>query len=128
MKDETIAIGAVLDYLMSYLIRISNVFDDVFLIVDGLDQCQGGNREAFLIMLEDLSNSDMHILACSRLEKDIGDAFSGKSHIEMDQEGVNHDIILYIDSRLNYERRLKKIRSELKHEIREKLLQKSAGM
>jgi hypothetical protein len=115
-------LGQSLDYFAAH---VSGLFEHVFLIVDGLDECQGQNRAE---MFGTCVPPNMHVLASSRPEHDIEEAFTGRTHMEMEREAVMVDIKCYIASRLENERKLKNISRSLKEKIREKLLAKSAGM
>jgi len=127
-KAETFVAHTSLDYFSAHLLRISSLFEDVFIIIDGLDECQGQNREYVLEMFDSFSAPNMHILASSRPESDIQETFTDKPHVEMEKEAVMADIKSYIASRLEGERKLKKISRPLKDEIEQKLLEKCAGM
>lgn len=40
-KDEAFTSSTSVDYFAAHLVCLSGLFEDVFLIVDGLDECQG---------------------------------------------------------------------------------------
>ena len=115
--------------MLSCLMSVSKSFHDFFVVIDGLDERQDDNGRKFtLCMLKQMSNPSSHILATSRLETDIEEVFSTTSRMAMDAEAVRHDIMTHIDYRLDCGEKLKKLRPDLKREIKEKLLEKCDGM
>jgi hypothetical protein len=105
------------------------LFHDIFLVIDGLDELQADNGRRFTLeMFAKISSSNLHILTTSRLETDIEEAFSEWTCIAMDVEAVRHDITIHIGYRLDHDEKLKKLKPDLKLEIKEKLLQKCDGM
>lgn len=104
---------------------ITEVFKDVYIVVDGLDQCRP--RDDLISVLSRIATSGLHVLVVSRMENDIGRAFAQKSKIQMDDNSVKMDIEKYIDAQLEGEKwRLRC--PPMKDTMKRRLLWKSAGM
>ena len=115
-----------LEYFVIHLCSISTVFETVFIVIDGLDECHP--REDFLEILSHLPNTRFRVLVTSRPEVDIKRAFSEKPETSMDEKAVLADITSHIDSRLEYGPRLKSLSPGVRAAIKEKLLRKCEGM
>lgn len=115
-----------LDVFLSHLLFMVEVFDDVYIIVDGLDECTA--RDKLLQLLTVQSPSNMHVFASSRPEKDIEVMFKEYPQLKMDEAGLKLDISKHIDYRLAHDPALKMIKSNLKSEIKDKLLEKVGHM
>jgi hypothetical protein len=117
------------DNLESIFEKVTSSIDEVYLVVDGLDECE--NREELLATLSSLpsynQSSSINLLVTSRPETDIDNAFSGKPRLQIDHL-VRSDISAYISWRLAHDEKLKRIKPDLKREIQEKLEAKGAGM
>jgi ATP/maltotriose-dependent transcriptional regulator MalT len=116
------------DNLKSIFKDVASSINEVYLVVDGLDECE--NREELLTTLSSLpscQSSSINLLVTSRPETDIDKAFSGKPRLQIDQL-VRADISSYVSWRLTHEEKLKRIKGGLKEEIQEKLVTKGAGM
>jgi hypothetical protein len=114
------------EYFLIYLLSVSSLYSQVFVVIDGLDECQP--REDLLELLMGLKSCNVNLFVTSRPEVDIDRAFVGCSYLEMESDAVNDDITAYIDFRLDEEARLNRIRPQLKDEIKSKLLEKAEGM
>lgn len=99
---------------------ISENFKDVYIIIDGLDECTP--REDLLSSLSRITCPHLHVFISSRPEKDVGIAFEGKPQIRMDDESVKKDIALHIDRRLEHDDKLKWMATKFKDELRADLL------
>ncbi|KAK5633164.1 hypothetical protein RRF57_008878 [Xylaria bambusicola] len=102
--------------LEAALIDITRGFSSAYLVIDGLDECPDvdGERSRLLASVSRIVRhkipDNVHIFLASRLERDIGimmRAIFKRPHLcsvaidlTSDQGGINHDIGLYIDSRL----------------------------
>jgi hypothetical protein len=114
-----------LDLFVMNLHSIAAVFKDVYIVVDGLDQCKP--RDDLLGVLNRIARSGVRVLVVSRMENDIGKVFAQRSTIQMDDHGVKMDIEKYIDDQLEGEKwRLR--RPQMKDAMKRRLLRKSAGM
>lgn len=115
--------------LMDCLGKIAQEFQDVYIVLDALDECPRDQRHTMLQVLVELnswSKSGIHILATSRDEVDIretmGDLADDK--ISMRNDEVEKDMALFISQRLASWKRLKKW--ERHHErIRNTLIQRA---
>jgi hypothetical protein len=115
-----------LDVSMSMLNVIAQCFSDVYLVVDGLDECMV--RLELLEVLPKLAQGNVRILVSSRKEQDIAKEFREKQRMPMDPEAVKRDIVVYLESRLDNDPELKMMSTEMKGEVMETLISKNAGM
>ena len=126
-KDDSFRSPRSLESLLLCLITVSNAFKDVFILVDGLDECQR-RRDLLLEIFNRFSNKHFHVLVTSRPDPDIKQAFSTKSSFPMDTVAVTQDIMVHIDASLNEDTKLKKLRPQMKERIRKDLTEKCDGM
>jgi len=112
--------------LLSMLEWISNSFDRMYIIIDGLDECK--ERKELLTLLRQISATNLHVLVTSRPETDIRKAFEGKPCLEMLEDAVQHDIAIHIEWMLTHDEDLEDLPHSLKQEIRERLVAKSQAM
>jgi hypothetical protein len=110
----------------TFISEIYPFFSQVYLVIDGVDECQ--DREQFFTLLGEIGTDNTHILATSRYEQDIARCFKQWNLMHMEDTAVNRDIQIYIDTRFAAGEKLSKIRPELKAMIRTKLLERSQGM
>jgi len=106
--------------------RIASSYNHVYIVLDGLDEC--AKREEFLGVLSTLETEKLNFLVTSRCEKDIEGALKDKESLGIDQELVQIDIVRHIGWMLDNNKNLKLIKPGMKEEIKEKLVEKSAGM
>ena len=114
------------DVLLATLERIASSYGQVYIVLDGLDEC--ARREALLEALSTMEMEKLNFFVTSRCEKDIQLAFEGKESLEIDKEHVQIDIVTHIEWMLDNHKNLKRIVPSMKEEIKEKLAEKSAGM
>lgn len=111
---------------------ISNLFMDVFIIVDGIDECKtredGPGRKDTIYLLAALADDKIHTFISSRRQHDIEAAFSRREMLPMEISAVMSDIAEHIDSRLKWREGLMSLDLALKQQIRESLLRKCSGM
>jgi hypothetical protein len=102
----------------------------ILLLIDALDECE--NREELLRTLCEIRElkTNINILVTSRPEADIEDAFklAPRLRIEDREVEVNTDIQSYIEHRLESDSNLKKLPTHVKADIKDALINKSAGM
>ena len=120
-----------IDVLSSLLKDIVGLHTEVFLVIDALDECQ--ERDDLLDWLGEFTDSNLlnvHLLLCSRKEKDIEDALRPlvDSQISIRDADVDPDIRVYVQDRLSRDRKLKKWPIEVKEEIERSLMEKVNGM
>src|SRR5947207_12922872 len=111
--------------LLSTVEWISRYLGDVYVVIDGLDEC--AKREVLLSMLERISVKNMKLFITSRPENDIMEMFRGKPCLNMNGYNSN-DIMKYVQWELHNELRLACIKPALKQEITNKFIAKSGGM
>ncbi|KIX03048.1 uncharacterized protein Z518_06598 [Rhinocladiella mackenziei CBS 650.93] len=102
-----------------------------FIFLDALDECT--DREEFLTFLDDLMEfkpPNLHVLATSRLEKDIEEVLSSIAdhNINIQSALVDSDIRLYIRDRMETDKKLKKWPLSVQNEITTALTEKAGGM
>lgn len=118
-----------LETLVKTIHRIFTFFEDIYIVIDGLDEIDTG-REQLLMMLVEVSQSqsiNFHILVISRPEKDIEIAIFGKPHLEIREDMNKEDISAYIEAEFS-KGLLSEIQLDLKLLIKETLLAQSGGM
>jgi hypothetical protein len=124
-KNGTFQTKTKLESLVSHILAVSKMFDRVFIIIDGLDECH--SRENLLEMITKLTDG-VHVLVTSRREADIQAKFVSQPALAMKEEAVQADIKAHVEDRLKNGGRLKDLRPVTKEEIKQKLLEKSGGM
>lgn len=117
--------------LVSILQEVLQELQEVFVIIDALDECD--DRADLLEHLECMFNwqlDQLHILATSRKERDIEDSFELLSiaQLAIEMDNVNPDIQTYIRGRVEKDARLKKWPALVKLEIEDALMAKADGM
>jgi hypothetical protein len=115
------------DAFVDFIQKSHKSFERVFIIIDGLDEVT--NPQPLLMALLELQASDnkINILAISRPEKDIEDAFCGMASMTIKETSIKHDISKYVELEFSVGQ-LSLIKPELKMEIKETLLAKGGGM
>jgi hypothetical protein len=129
-----------LDTLETTLRATSVDFENVYLIIDALDECPEVDEErqtllASLLRMYRWEEPGLHLLLTSRKEKDIDDElrplFDSEYAVEMDLEvykdSVNHDIGIFVDERLETSK-MKKWPEETRELIRSTLIAKADAM
>lgn len=108
-------------------------YDQVYLLIDALDECPcGQERSKVLAHLQQLveDSPKVRILITSREEVDIRDCFAtlGVDKISLTGGDVDKDIRRYIKSEIGRSYRLKDLSPSLRQLIEDQLTQKSDGM
>lgn len=108
--------------------RIAVFFSCVYIIIDGLDEIV--DREELLQVLNRLSLKlkNLNLLVLSRPEKDIESSFIGKPQLLIREEAVRRDISSYVEFQFQHDPKLNRLKSDLKEEIKKRILQRSGGM
>ena len=121
--------------LIEMLIHVIEDFDNVFIVIDALDECpKDGERDQLLAAISDIkaiSASNLHILVTSRREPDIEDAvlpLVSVPVIPLQGSYVNMDIQMHIAHQLATDPKLKKWSIEIKEEIESTLTKGANGM
>ena len=102
-------------------------FQDVYLLVDSMDECT--QRKELLGWMKEMKASktaNLHLLATSRPEHIIKECMESLEigQVCLEGDGVNRDIESFVDDLLQESEKLKK----WSEDIREKLLKNAAGM
>ncbi|KAF8527663.1 hypothetical protein JB92DRAFT_2698293, partial [Gautieria morchelliformis] len=117
--------------LKSTLKSIISTFEDVYIILDALDECT--DRHRFLGLIKEIQgwNFDtLHLLATSREEHDIEKTLRDLvSHqVSMDEGLVDSDIRRYVSRKLEDDNKLSKYSAEKKETIKTTLIDGAHGM
>ncbi|KAF8522370.1 hypothetical protein JB92DRAFT_1728434 [Gautieria morchelliformis] len=117
--------------LMSALKSLIGSFQDVYIVLDALDECP--ERARFLGLLKEIHGwrlGALHLLATSQKVIDIEETLSGLvSHqVPMDESLVNGDIGFYLRKTLEDDIKLSMCSAEEKEMIKTKLVEGAHGM
>ncbi len=106
---------------------------DVFILLDALDECT--EIESLMENIERMAGwkiSNLHMLVTSRKKKEIEESMSELLHDErricIQSAQVEGDIRMYIQNRIQTDRRLKKWQKEVQAEIETVLVDKAGSM
>lgn len=100
---------------------------EIYIVIDAIDECPDPSKlcEQFL----QIARGQVRVLVTSRSGlRDINEAFQGQPHVLFSAEQSSRDIATHVELSFETDKRLKKVKPELKKEIKEKLLSKSCGM
>jgi len=114
--------------LQSALITILESFDDIYIVLDALDECT--ERKDLLKWIQQMTSwkgSMLHLSTTSRPEEDIARHLRllDPDYVYIKQDLVSRDIARYIDSVLEMEDRWS---DEIKEIIKSMLLESAGGM
>lgn len=121
--------------LMAALQQMTQGSDDVYIILDALDECE--DRFELLKIIEVMNQwklDKVHVLVTSRKEKDIeellGPLIEDEKEISIQSALVNDDIRAFVRERLKTDSQLRrwKSRPQVQQEIEDALMSKVAGM
>ena len=94
-------------------------FQRITLLIDAIDECE--SRQDLLEFISDLEHSTRRIsvLVTSRDEVDIKDALTSFKRVQIEHhvKKVDEDIKSYIEHRLSFDARLRKLQPSLKENI-----------
>jgi len=116
------------DFVLSFLNWISEYFSEVFLVIDGVDECS--DYEEFCESLARLVESPtIKVFVASRPEHGIATAnvFVAKPVLNIDDK-VKCDISTHLSHYIENDRKLKRLRPELKCELLNTISAKCGGM
>lgn len=114
--------------ILSSLEWMSSHFTEVYVIIDGIDECS--DRETFCLSIRRLiSVANMKLLVAGRPEQDIAasDAFHGKPTLSID-EAIKVDISTHVNWYIESDQKLCRKKEALKQDIENTLIEKSNGM
>ncbi|OAQ63778.1 ankyrin repeat-containing protein [Purpureocillium lilacinum] len=125
--------------LLGCFLKLVRSFDDVYLFLDGLDECphdayqpRDSNRDELLetiTVMRRWGDTGLHVLVTSRDEWDIQEALCAlpTKVVSMQNDFVHSDIANYIDSQLRERKRLQKW-SKNHTRIKEQLTRRADGV
>jgi ankyrin repeat domain-containing protein 50 len=126
---------AKLSELKETLLKVIESLDQVFIIIDALDECRKDvEREQLLTTILEIKSRSLpslHILTTSRRELDIEEALLPLitiPAIPVEGSQIDLDIKLYISWRLAIDQQLRKWPKAIKAEIEESLIAGANGM
>lgn len=121
--------------LIQMLTSFGDDFDDVFIVIDALDECpKDGERGELLDSISDIKSrliDNFHMLVTSRREPDIEAVLltlATTPAISLQGSHVDMDIQAHISHQLATDPKLKKWSPEIKHEIELALTTGANGM
>jgi hypothetical protein len=120
-----------IESLQVTLLHILEVFDDVYIVLDALDECS--ERTAVLKWIKQTTSwrkSKLHLLATSRPEEDIAKYLRSldPDHVNIKQDLVSRDIERYINSILYDEDSFEQMGDEINANIKNTVLESAEGM
>ena len=123
------------DMLLATLHQIMKSFEEIFIVLDALDECS--DRQELLEDIEQFkhwTDVNLHILSTSRREKDIEERIEPLARCEgkipVDSMHVNDDIRAFVHEKLQTDLKLRRWGKEPKaqQEIENALMDKADGM
>jgi hypothetical protein len=117
--------------LQSVLLTILESFDDIYIVLDALDECT--ERKDLLKWIKQMiswKGSKLHILATSRPEEDIAKNLRllDRDYVDIKQDLITPDVERYINYILDGEDAFDRWNDEIKANIKSKLLESAGGM
>ena len=117
--------------LQSVLLTILESFDEIYIVLDALDECT--EKKGLLKWIKQMTSwkrSKLHLLATSRPEEDIAKHLRllDPDHVYIKQDLIIPDVERYIDCILDGEDAFDRWRDEIKANIKSKLLESAGGM
>src|SRR3984893_10556452 len=117
--------------LRATLLLILEAFDDVFIILDALDECS--KRNDVLKWIKEMTSwrkGKLHLFATSRPEEDIVKHLRllDPDHVYIKQDLITRDVKIYIDCILDDDDAFDRWNDEIKANIKSKLLEGAEGM
>ena len=115
------------------LLEMTQNYSNITLVVDALDECDKNTRSelvATLDMLVSQSSTAVKVLISSRPDPDIKYRFEGGPNVNIRAVDNENDIAKFIDDKIKNHPKYSQspIKASLEREIREKLVEKAAGM
>ena len=122
-----------LEESQTVLAELFQVYPQVTLVIDALDECDKQTRLDFMGILDKLiaeSSKPIKILISSRRDRDIKRHFGNGPNLEIRAIDNQDDIAKFVDYELSAGEKFwhDQISSELKEIVRETLVEKSGGM
>ena len=114
------------------LLQLADCYSQITLVLDALDECNGGARRQLLDtfdLLVDHPSRRFKIFISSRPDGDIKRRFGDGLNMEIKATDNRHDIVKFVDDKIeNSTGWQEELTPALKKEIRETLVDKSEGM
>ena len=120
-----------LESLHATLLLILEAFDDVFIILDALDEC--AKRKDILKWIKEMTSwrkGKLHLLATSRPEEDIANHLRllNPVNVYIEQDLITCDVKRYIDCILDDDVAFNRWNDQIKANIKSMLLESAGGM
>ena len=120
-----------LESLHATLLLILEAFDDIFIILDALDEC--AERKDVLKWIKEMTSwrkGKLHLLATSRPEEDIANHLRllDPVNVYIEQDLITCDVKRYIDCILDDDVAFDRWNDQIKANIKSKLLANAGGM
>jgi hypothetical protein len=117
--------------LQSVLLTILESFDNIYIVLDALDECT--ERKDLLKWIKQMTSwkrSKLHLLTTSRPEEDIAKHLRllDPDHVCIKQDLITRDVNIYIDCILDDDDTFDRWNDEIKANIKSKLLEGAEGM
>ena len=117
--------------LQATLLLILEAFNDVYIVLDALDEC--AERKDVLKWIKQTTcwrRSKLHLMATSRPEEDIAKHLRllDPDHVYIKQDLVSRDVERYIDSTIDGEDSFEQWGDEIKANIKNTVLKSAGGM
>ena len=117
--------------LQSVLFTILETFNDIYIVLDALDEC--AKRNDVLKWIKEMTSwrkDKLHLLTTSRPEEDIAKHLRllDSDHVYIKQDIITRDVKRYIDCILDGEDAFDRWNDETKANIKSKLLESAGGM
>src|SRR3984885_8309240 len=117
--------------LQSVLFTILETFNDIYIVLDALDEC--AERKDLLKWIKQMTSwkrNKLHLFTTSRPEEDIAKHLRllDPDHVYIKQDLVTHDIEMYIDCILDGEDSFEQWGDKIKAIIKSTLLENAGGM
>ena len=120
------------DSMISTLREISGLFHHTYIVIDALDECMDPERSRLLDFLGSVCSwglDGVHLLATSRQGPDIRQRLATTAEtVDLKATIVDHDIMLYIKTRLDSEEQFSRWEDVEKKLIEETLTKGAHGM
>ena len=125
--------GLEIEESFNLLLQLIEIYSQITLVVDALDECNKETRASFMenldILVSGKSSNLVKIFISSRPDLDIKHRFSGGPNMEIRATDNEKDIAMFIDDKIKDKKEWYcKISSELRELISETLVSKSDGM
>ncbi|KAL9619052.1 MAG: hypothetical protein Q9160_006307 [Pyrenula sp. 1 TL-2023] len=110
----------------------ADTFQELFIVIDGIDECQEGSREQLLHNIRSLASqgsasSTVRFILCGRPIVSFGPTSDAFRKIRIDTEKISDDLPRFIDARVRETAEEKSWPSNLTEDVREHLIKTAEG-